>query len=456
MHDLHLRMEPGKGRRVALEEALREAIRAGRLTAGTDLPSSRTLAADLGLARGTVVEAYAQLTAEGYLRTRARSGTQVATAPSTPAPAVAPRPEATTRPRYDLRPITADVGAFPRSAWLTSLRHAVRTAPDDAFRYGAAQGHIQLRTALAAYLGRARGMRTTPDRIVICAGFAHGLTLVGRVLAGRGQTRLAVEDRSLRPSRDSAEHAGLTTIGTPVDRHGLRVDALPAADACLVTPAHQLPLGVALHADRRAELLAWACAGSRLVLEDDYDGEFRYDRQPLGAIQGLSPDQVVYLGTASKSLSPALRLGWLALPEALVGPVVQQRARIDRHSPTLDQLALAHLIETGALDRHLRRMRLRYRHRREVLLEALRTVPGIEVSGVAAGYHLTVLLPAGLAEATMVARLAEAGVAVDPLSFYRGEHAGPPGLVIGYGSATENAYPAALSALASTLGSALR
>ncbi len=456
MHDLHLRIEPGKGRRAALEEALRDAIRAGRLQAGTDLPSSRTLATDLGLARGTVVEAYAQLTAEGYLRTRARSGTQVATAPSTPSPAAVPRPEATTRPRYDLRPITADVGAFPRNAWLTSLRHAVRTAPDDAFRYGATQGHVRLRTALAAYLGRARGVRTTPDRIVICAGFAHGLALVGRVLAERGRGRLAVEDPGLRPSRDTAEHAGLTTIGTPVDAHGLRVDALPDADACLVTPAHQLPLGVTLHADRRASLLAWAGAGSRLVLEDDYDGEFRYDRQPLGAIQGLSPDQVVYFGTASKSLSPALRLGWLALPESLVGPVVRQRARIDRHSPTLDQLALAHLIESGALDRHLRRMRLRYRHRRKILLEALATVPGVEVTGIAAGYHITLLLPAGLAESMAVERLAAAGVAVDPLSFYRAEHAGPPGLVIGYGSPAENAYPAALAALVSALRSALR
>jgi GntR family transcriptional regulator/MocR family aminotransferase len=454
VHDLHLDLTPGVGRRVALENALRQAIRSGALSAGTALPSSRSLAADLGLARGTVVEAYAQLSAEGYLRSRARSGTQVATGPVATAAAPAPPRRDPAPIRIDLRPITADVNGFPRTAWLGALRHALTTAPDTALRYGDSQGDEQLRGALATYLGRSRGVRTTPDRIVVCAGFSHGLSLLCQALARAGATTLAVEDPSLRPSRDTAEHAGLATVGVPIDDRGLRVDELGAVDACLVTPAHQLPLGVSLDAGRRTELLAWAAATSGLVVEDDYDGEFRYDRQPVGAIQGLSPEAVAYVGTVSKSLAPALRLGWLVLPERLVEPVVRLRHRVDRHSPTLDQLALARLITTGQLDRHLRRMRLRYRRRREVVLAALSRIPGITVTGIAAGYHATVLLPPDSSETAVLHALRLAGIAADGLADYR-ERPGRAGLVIGYGTPPQHSFPAAVESFATILRAAL-
>lgn len=450
---LYLELDPALRPARALTQALRQAITTGVVAAGTPLPSTRALAGELGLARGTVVEAYDQLAAEGYLLTRPRAGTRVAAGVTAPVPAPA-LPSLGSPPRYDFRPVSSDASAFPRTAWSAAMRAAIRSATDDDLRYGDPRGHPELRAALAGYLGRVRGVRTEPDRIVVCGGYAHGLALLCRVFRRLGRLRVAVEDPGLTHNWRSAEYAGLTTVPAPVDSDGLLVSALDSSvSAAIVTPAHHLPLGVTLAPGRRTALVHWAEVNDGLIWEDDYDGELRYDRQPIGALQGLAPERVVYLGTASKSLAPVLRLGWLVLPSALVDAVVEERRMDDRHAPTFDQLALARLITSGGLDRHLRRMRSRYRRRRDDLVAAVRSqIPSVAVEGVAAGYHALLRLPPGADEAAVVAALARAGVAVPGVSEYTvGGRSAEPGLLVGYGTPAQHSYPAALEALTSTL-----
>lgn len=313
--DLHL--EPaGPGLRRGLTDALREAVRTGRLTPGTRLPSSRTLAADLGIARNTVADAYADLVAEGWLTARQGSGTRVADRAVVPPADTAPRSRAPARPVYDLRPGNPDLASFPRAEWLRAARRALTAAPNDALGYGDPRGRPELRGALADYLARARGVRADTERVLICGGFAHGLTLLATVLRARGVHTVAVESYGLHVHRDLLTAAGLRTGPLPLDAHGTDPDVPPGTGAVLLTPAHQFPLGMPLHPDRRAAVVDWARRTGGLVLEDDYDGEFRYDRQPVGALQGLDPDRVVHLGTASKSLAPGLRLAWMVLPPA--------------------------------------------------------------------------------------------------------------------------------------------
>lgn len=449
MSDLQLRLDPALGRRAALEAALRTAVRNGILRAGTQLPSSRILAQDLGLSRGTVVEAYTQLSAEGYLITRPRSGTRVAEArsPRPPQPGRALR----TEPRYDLRPISPDVASFPRTAWLRATREVLGSAPAEGFRYGHPAGDPALRHTLAAYLGRSRGVVTDPEQIVVCNGFSHALSLISRVLAESGADQLAMEDPGLLPSVQTARHAGMQVTGLPVDEGGLRVSELPAAtSAVLITPAHHLPSGVTMSAQRRAELLRWVGPG-RLILEDDYDGEFWHDQQPVAAVQGLCPERVVYLGTASKSLAPGLRLAWMALPPELVGPVIELRRHTDRHTATLPALTLARLIDSGAFDRHLRRMRAQYRRRRDRVVEALRTVPGVRLGSTSGGYHLTAFLPESACEEGIVEYLRQADVAVQGLGEYRVGMPAPPALVIGYAAPPGHLFEAAVEALVEAL-----
>ncbi|GAB3403590.1 aminotransferase-like domain-containing protein [Flindersiella endophytica] len=455
---LHLELDPAVRPARALTQALRQAITTGVVAAGTPLPSTRTLAGELGLARGTVVEAYDQLAAEGYLLTRPRAGTRVAAGVTAPVPAPA-LPSLGNPPRHDFRPVSSDASAFPRTAWSAAMRAAIRDATDDDLRYGDPRGHPELRAALASYLGRVRGVRTEPDRILVCGGYAHGLALLCRVYRRNGWSRIAIEDPGFTHNRRSAEYAGLTTVPVPMDGDGLRVDALPSSvDATVVTPAHHLPLGVTLAPASRTALVRWAGATGGLIWEDDYDGELRYDRQPIGALQGLAPERVVYLGTASKSLAPVLRLGWLVLPAALVDAVVEERRQDDRHAPTFDQLALARLITSGGLDRHLRRMRPRYRRRRDLLISAIRDrVPAITVEGVAAGYHALLRLPATTDESATVAALARAGVAVPGLSEYTASgRAAEPGLLVGYGTPPQHRYAEALDALTNTLATTVR
>ncbi|MFF9778260.1 PLP-dependent aminotransferase family protein [Streptomyces sp. NPDC013978] len=453
--DLHLELAGGGGRRAALIRALREAVRGGRLAPGTRLPPYRSLAADLGVARNTVADAYAELVAEGWLTARQGSGTRVAerVEPLGSATRV-PRkgPPRARGPRHDLRQGTPDASAFPRAAWAASYRRALTRAPNEAFGPGDPAGRVELREALAEYLARARGVRTEPSRIVVCSGFAHALRLLfhGRVLRGP----LAVESYGLGFHRELLAAASVRTVPLPLDGDGARVDGLDRERAVLLTPAHQFPTGGPLHPERRAAVVDWARARGGLVLEDDYDGEFRYDRRPVGAVQGLDPDRVVLLGSVSKSLSPALRLGWMVLPERLVDAVREAKGEREAWASVPDQLALADFVVSGAYDRHVRRMRQRYRARRDRLVAALAAhAPHIEVTGIAAGLHAVLRLPPGT-ERSAVKAAAWRGVALDGLAEFRHPEAtedAPDGLVVGYATPPEHAYGAALEALCGAL-----
>ncbi|WP_328319202.1 MocR-like pyridoxine biosynthesis transcription factor PdxR [Streptomyces sp. NBC_00388] len=452
--DLHLELT-GPGLRAGLADALRQAARTGRLAPGTRLPSSRTLAVDLGVARNTVADAYAELVAEGWLTARQGSGTRVAprsVARGEPEPAAVRRPRRT-GPAYSLRPGSPDLASFPRTEWLRASRRALTAAPHDAFGYGDPRGRTELRTVLADYLARARGVHADPDRIVICAGFAHGLMLLGKVLRGRRVREVAVESYGLDLHWNLLADAGLRTRALSVDEHGSRTDELGSEGAVLMTPAHQFPMGVPLHPDRRTAAVDWARTTGGVVLEDDYDGEFRYDRQPVGALQGLDPGRVVYCGTASKSIAPGLRLGWLVLPGEMVGQVLEAKGPSDWMSSSLEQLTLAEFIASGAYDRHVRSMRLRYRRRRDQLVEALaERAPDIRVSGIAAGLHAVLELPPGT-EQSVVQAAAWQGLALDGGAQFRhtGVRDGRDMLVVGYGTPPDSAWTGALDALCRVL-----
>jgi len=433
-----------------IETSIRDSIRAGRLPRGSSLPPSRVLAADLGVSRGVVVEAYQQLASEGYLASHAGGYTQVAAGP---APAVAGlRLARETPPRIDLSYGRADVSSFPRTAW----RGALASAPNDLFGYLAGSGVPQLRTAIAGYLNRVRGTVAQPDQIVICTGYAQGIALLVGVLAAAGARRLALEDPSSGDDAlPAARAAGLEVIGIPVDRNGIRADLLAAsgADAVVLTPSHQWPTGSVLSAERRAAVLRWAAGSGAVVIEDDYDAEFRYDRTPVGALQGLAPDQVVYAGSASKTLAPGLRLGWFVMPGRLAEPMAAAKIAADRGSPALEQLALADLMARGEFDRHLRRMRPVYRRRRDALLAALsRRLPRLEPAGVSAGLHLVTWLPPDLDEATVVGAAARAGVGIEGVAPYRISHPGRGGLIFGYATAGEQAIAEGVDILARVVG----
>ncbi|MDX2541211.1 PLP-dependent aminotransferase family protein [Streptomyces sp. WI04-05B] len=473
--DLHLELGPpgSGGRRAALIRALRDAVRGGRLPPGTLLPPYRSLAADLGVARNTVADAYAELVAEGWLTARQGSGTRVAeraepvraACSATRVPVKAP-PRAR-GPRHDLRQGKPDASGFPRSAWLASYRRAVQQAPNEVFGPGDPAGRAELREALATYLARARGVRTEPGRIVICAGFAHALRLLFGGTSGGGDTDavlrgpLAVEAYGLGFHRELLAAAGVRTVPLPLDEDGAQVGLLGRERAVLLTPAHQFPTGGPLHPERRAAVIDWARARGGLILEDDYDGEFRYDRRPVGAIQGLDPERVIHLGSVSKSLSPALRLGWMVLPERYVEPVLALKGEREGWTSALDQLALADFLGSGSYDRHVRRMRQRYRRRRDRLVAALAThAPHVEVTGVAAGLHAVLRLPPGTERSTVKAA-AWRGIALDGLAEFRHPQfperereqgsIAPDGLVVGYAAPSEHAYGAALEALCEAL-----
>ncbi|MGW3725924.1 MocR-like pyridoxine biosynthesis transcription factor PdxR [Streptomyces sp. NPDC000851] len=451
--DLHL--DPaGPGLRRGLTEALREAVRSGRLAPGTRLPSSRTLAADLGIARNTVADAYADLVAEGWLTARQGSGTRVADRTVVLPAGSAGRPREPVRPAYDLLPGLPDLASFPRTEWLKAARRALTAAPYDALGYGDPRGRPELRVALARYLARARGVRADPERIVVCAGFAHGLKLLATALRARGVRTVAVESYGLDTHWTLLTRAGLHTAPLPFDERGTDpgrlTDGEPAdAGAVLLTPAHQFPMGVPLHRDRRAAVVDWARRTGGLVLEDDYDGEFRYDRQPVGALQGLDPDRVVYLGTASKSLAPGLRLAWMVLPSGLVGEVTAAKGGVDTCGVT-DQLTLAEFINSGAYDRQVRSARLRYRRRRDALVAALAArAPQVRATGIAAGLHAVLRLPPGT-EQSVVRAAAWQGLAVHGLTRYRHPDAATEpvdGLVVGYATPPDHAWSGALDAL---------
>jgi GntR family transcriptional regulator / MocR family aminotransferase len=436
--------------RAQLEDELRAGVRGGRLAAGTRLPSSRTLARDLAVSRRLVVEAYAQLTAEGYLVARSGSGTYVAGgggagATARRATAARPRERAAPVPRHDFFPGAPDLSAFPRQAWQRALRDVLHTLPHTELGYPDPRGALALRVQLAEYLARVRGVAAEPERIVIVSGVAQGLALLASVLVARGAARIAVEDPSLPAHRAVLERHGVTLLPVPVDDEGIRVDRVVAggADAVLVTPAHQMPLGVALSVARRAALLAW----DGLVIEDDYDAEFRYDRAPLGALQGLAPEQVAYTGSASKTLAPGLRLGWLVLPGELADAVADAKLHADAGCDVLSQLALARLIETRAYDRHLRVLRRRHRARREAFVAALaRHLPDARPEGIAAGLHSVVTLPRPIDVAAFERACARRSARVYGTRARR--------LVLGYASIAPPAMDEAIAHLAEALAEA--
>ena len=456
--DLYLDLDTARGRRAGLEEALRDAIRVGRLAPRTALPSTRSLAQYLGFARGTVSAAYDQLVAEGYLITRRGSGTRVADVPPPPAGPVGFAPPAAV-PRHDLRPGRPDLTTFPATAWSRATRRVLTSGSAEIHTLGDPRGRAELRTTLASYLGRARGVLAVPDRVVITSGYSQALGLLARVLASAGAAAVAMEDPGHPFHREIVRRAGLSTLALPVDDEGARTDLLTharfsEAAAVVLTPAHQYPTGVTLHPDRRHALTSWARATGGLVIEDDYDGEFRYDRQPVGAVQGMAPDHVAYVGTASKTLAPALRLAWAILPSHLVGAVTEAKRHADVHTASLSQLVLTDLIDTHVYDRHIRAARLRYRRRRDLLLARLHAeAPQVHVSGIAAGLHVLIRPPrTSPGYDAILARAAVHSLALQPLADHwhqAGDH--PLGLIVGYATPPEHAWPAALDTLCAVL-----
>lgn len=432
-----------------VESEIRRGIRDGRLRAGTRMPSTRALAADLGLSRGVVVEAYQQLIAEGYLESRQGGYTEVAATAAAPEPAASPPPAGP--PRLDFRYGRPDVSQFPRAAWLRSLRRVLNAAPNDRLNYLDGHGAPELCQALADYVNRVRGTAADPTNVVVCNGFAQGFTLLTRVLVATGRHRVAVEDPSDENIRNIAADAGLDVIGIPVDEDGIRIDELErsGADAVLVTAAHQFPTGAVLSPRARTALVEWATRHNGFVIEDDYDAEYRYDRAPVGAIQGLAPEHVVYAGSASKTLAPGLRLGWLVIPNSLVDSVASAKLRADLGSPVLDQLAFADFLTHGEFDRHLRRMRTIYRRRRDALLEALdEKLPDFRPVGIAAGLHVLAWLPDDVDEATVVDAAAQHGVGVYGLAQYWMRPGRAGGLLFGYAGLSERKIREGIALLA--------
>jgi len=436
-----------------LERTLREAIREGRLQAGALLPSSRALAGELGVSRGVVTVAYQQLAAEGYLQTRQGAPVRVARGVRGQAP---PPPARSLLPRfaYDFSPGLPDLAGFPRDRWLRSLRSAWRETALDAVGYGDPRGAPELREALADYLGRVRGAAADPEHVLVCTGFRQGLSLTCRWLRGSAIEHVALEDPGWHAQRLIVEEAGLTVTPIPVDTDGIDVAALDAsgADAVVVTPAHQFPTGAVLSAQRRAALIEWAERGDRLIIEDDYDAELCRER--VGALQGLAPDRVLYIGSASKRLTPGMRLGWMLLPSWVSWALISAKAIEDAGSEIAGQLALADFIARGELERHLRRMRLRYAQRRDALLAALaRELPDWRARGISGGLHVLVELPAGVDEPALLAAAARHGVGIEGLSLHSYTGDCPPGLVLGHAHMAEAAIERGLRLLSEALAS---
>ncbi|MDQ2931006.1 MAG: PLP-dependent aminotransferase family protein [Gemmatimonadota bacterium] len=409
-----------------IERQLREAVRGGELRPGALLPSTRDLAIQLGVSRPIVVDAYAQLAAEGYITLRSGARPRVSTAaPTSAVPGAivraraAPRHEP--RVRYDFLPAIPDLSSFPRAAWLAATRDALATMRAVDLGYPELHGCEVLRVALAEYLGRVRGVRCDADQIVITSGFAQSRVLACRALVAMGATRLAVEDPGYT-EWNAIVAAGLKLAPIAVDESGMRTDALERAnaDAVLVTPAHQIPTGVVMSGARRTALLAWLRARDVVAIEDDYDAEFRYDRAPVGALQSLEPERVVYCGTACTMLASALRIGWMVVPRHMLAAVQREQRLADNGVSRIEQHALATLFAKGEIDRHLRRMRLRYRARREALIDALAVeMPGATVKGIAAGLHATVELSADDDERAILEEARRRGIALEVLAQHR-------------------------------------
>ncbi len=454
--DLLVKFEPGAPLHRQLERQLRDAIRAGRLRPGVSLPATRMLADELDVSRGVVVEAYSQLIAEGYLVARRGAGTVVAHA-STPRDGAAARERSGSRRiLYDLRPGQPDFASFPRQRLLAATSRAMRRVPDSDLTYGDPRGVKELRTAVSDYVGRVRAAVAEPENVVVSSGLAHGLTNVWFALRQRGAKRVAVEDPGWRWQARTAEHAGLTPVPVPVDDRGLVVEELERlnVDAVAVTPAHHFPTGVVMSPDRRSALLDWARRRDALILEDDYDAEYRYDREPVAALQGMDPDHVAFCATASKTLAPAMRIGWILLPRRYVEDVTKQYVVTWASPSSVQQIALADFLSSGELDRHMRRTRRLYRRRRDALAAALAEyLPQVRIGGAAAGLHLLAWLPEGADESAIAGAARRRGVAVHAIHRHCTCVAPmPPALILGYAQLAEPALRHAVQELSAVMG----
>ena len=442
---------------VQLEVALRDAIRAGRLPGGSVVPATRRLAEQFGVSRGVVVEAYQQLTAEGYLVSSAGGYTRVAeSVAATPSERALPVALPSVADGIDFRYGRPDVSQFPRAAWLRTLRSVLAHAPNERLNYSDGRGAPELRTALAEYLNRVRGTWASPDQVIACNGFAQGIAIICQVLVAQGIRRLAVEDPSDPDARREAAFAGMQLIPVPVTPTGIDTDALAASDAqaVLVTPAHQFPAGYVLSPERRTAIVEWSKRTGGIIIEDDYDAEYRYDQTPVGSLQGLAPDHVIYAGTASKTLAPGLRLGWIIAPARLADAFATRKHELDRGSPVIDQLAFAEFVVKGEFDRHLRRMRPIYRKRRDTLLGAMeRWMPAVRPGGIAAGLHVVCWMPDEIDEDAITAEAGRRRLAMDSLAKYRVD-ATSKGLIIGYARIDEASIVAGVKILAETLRAA--
>ncbi|OBC10120.1 GntR family transcriptional regulator [Mycobacterium sp. 852013-50091_SCH5140682] len=428
-----------------LADGLRAAIRAGRLAPGARMPSTRVLAVDLGVSRRLVVDAYGQLTAEGFLHSTQGAGTRVADVTSVSG---ARETSAESKHRYDVdfAPGAPDLASFPRQAWLRALRQGLADIESSAFGYVHPHGLPAARTAVADYLRRTRGVVADPRRIVLCSGATQAVALLAQCLDGA----VAMEDPGFWLHRMVFRRNGIEPTPVRIDGQGLDVDALAdsQADTVLTTPAHQSPTGVVLSAARRTALLEWVRGGG-LVIEDDYDAEYRYDRAPVGAFQGVAPDRVVYLGSTSKTLAPGLRIGWMVLPESLVAPIRTAKSLADTGSSVMDQIAFARFLASGDYDRHLRQMRRRYLARRNTMMLALAEyLPQATVLGAAAGVHLTVRFPAGFPIDTLIQQATAMRIRVEPLApCYADPATAPPGLILGYANLPESQIITGVQAL---------
>jgi GntR family transcriptional regulator / MocR family aminotransferase len=438
-----------------LAGALRVAIGDGRLRAGSRLPSSRSMAAELGCSRWVVTEAYGQLAAEGYLDGQAGSGTRVRMAAAAPVHVLPPERTSAADAAIDLAPGLPDLRAFPVTRWVAAVRAAAAAMPVADLGYPGQAGHPVLRDVLSGYLTRVRGARADPADLTVCGSVREGIARLCAALREAGCGAVAVEDPGWHRLREQIAAAGLTVVPVPADDQGLRaglLDRQPEVGAVVVSPAHQFPVGAVLSAPRRAALLTWARRTGGLIIEDDYDAEYRYDRRPVGALQAADPGAVALLGSVSKTLSPALGIGWMLTPPQWTARL---RPGYVTAPPVLDQLAFAEFTRAGSYDRHLRAGRQRYRQRRDVLVRTLaEVIPGVRVAGASAGLHLVALL-GGLdtsADPAAIRRRALAlGVRVADLDTYRAASTGEPGLVLGYGNLADHQVRTAVTLLAGAL-----
>jgi GntR family transcriptional regulator/MocR family aminotransferase len=436
-----------------LRGTLRAVIRSGRLARGTALPPSRTLAAQLRCSRWVVTEAYAQLVAEGYLEARTGSATRVRWSGGESA-AVAPRPGPVARPpQFDLSPGVPDLRAFPRRRWAAALRAVVDSVPFPDLAYPPPGGHARLRRVLGEYLQRCRGAAVGPEGPVLSTGVTSGVVRVCRRLLRAGIGAVAVEEPGWSPLRRAIVGAGLETVPVPIDADGLRVDELvatPGVRAVLVAPAHQFPTGAVLASRRRAALLEWARRADGVVLENDYDAEFRYDRRPVASLQGMDPERVCLLGSVTRTLAPAVGIGWIVAPERW-RPTAEPGGAGE--PPLFEQLAFAACLESGDYDRHLRASRQRYRARRDAFVRALEQhLPGCRVSGAAAGLHLLLTLHDGVSAADVVVEAARRDVRVLELDACRADFSpDPAALVLGYCNLSDAGVEEAVGRLAAAV-----